>query len=142
MDVRKMYDKKFLYAYDLEGKDVTVTIAKVKGGEITGTGGQKTKKPVLYFRTKDGGVTEKGLGLNITNARTIAGLYGSFESEQWIDKKITLYPTQTTFGGKSVDCIRIRNVIPKGKAESIREDVPTPDEPIGGADDDAHEATA
>ena len=135
MDVRKMYDKEFIYAYDLEGKDVTVTIASVKGGELTGTGGKKTKKPVVYFEG-----TKKGLGLNITNARTIAGLYGSFDSEKWIGKKITLYPTQTQFGSQTMDCIRIRNVVPKGKAERIRDDVPTPE--MGAPDDDTHEATA
>lgn len=122
MDVRKMYSKEFVYAYDLEGKDVTVTIERVKAGKITGTDGKQTAKPVLFFKG-----SEKGLALNITNARTIAGLYGGFDSDLWIGKKITLYPTTTTFGRQSMDCIRIRNVIPKGKEQVIRNDVPQPD---------------
>lgn len=124
MDVRKLYDKAYIYSYDLEGKDVTVTIEKVIGGTLIGTGGKSNKKPVLHFKG-----TEKGLGLNITNARVIAGLYGGFDSESWIGKRITLYPTTTTFGAATVDCIRIRNVIPKGKNGNgtIRSDVPAPE---------------
>jgi hypothetical protein len=133
MDVRTLYDKEFLYAYDLQGHDATVTITKVVGGTLIGTGGKKNKKPVIYFQGK-----EKGLALNITNARTIAQLYGSFDSTAWIGKRITLYPTTTTFGSQSnVECIRIRPVKPGTKVK----DAP-PDEPTGheerepGADDD------
>ncbi len=107
-DVRKLYDKSMIYAYDLEGRDVTVTIEKVVGGTLVGKGGTKNKKPILYFKG-----SEKGLGLCITNARVIAGLYGGFKSEDWVGKSITLYPTTTTFGSETVDCIRIRNTKPK-----------------------------
>lgn len=141
-DVRKMYEKDFLYAYDLENRDVTVTIARVVAGTLTGTGGKSTKKPVLYFEGRKGEPPpKKGLGLCITNARTIAALYGGFDSEMWVGKKITLYATTTQFGPNTVDCIRIRNKIPEGKAAVIRDDVPTPAE-SGTADDDPHEATA
>lgn len=124
MDVRKLYDKAYIYAYDLEGRDVTVEIIRVVGGTLVGTGGKSNKKPVVYFKG-----TEKGLALNITNARVIAGLYGGFESEKWIGKRVTLYPTTTTFGAQTVDCIRIRPTAPKGKSETIRADVPPPTQP-------------
>lgn len=135
-DVRKMYDKEFLYAYDLEGRDVTVTVERVVAGTLTGTGGKSTKKPVVYFKG-----SKKGLGLCITNARVIAALYGGFDSDLWVGKKITLYPTTTQFGSNTVDCIRIRNVIPKGKEQAIRDDVPAPELP-GTEADDPHEASA
>ena len=108
MDVRKLFDKEYLYAYDLEGKDVTVVIESVKGGTLVGTGGKSNKKPVLRFKGK-----EKALALNITNARVIAGLYGGFDSQLWVGKSVTLYPTTTTFGSQTVDCIRIRNIKPR-----------------------------
>ena len=108
MDIRTLFDKEYLYAYDLQGKDVTVVIESVKGGTLVGTGGKSNKKPVLKFKGK-----EKALALNITNARIIAGLYGGFDSQLWIGKAITLYPTTTTFGAQTVECIRIRNVKPK-----------------------------
>ncbi|HNB58708.1 MAG TPA: hypothetical protein PK308_00245 [Phycisphaerales bacterium] len=120
-DVRKMYQKDYIYAYDLEGKDVTVTIERVTAGELTGEGGKKSKKPVLYFKG-----SKKGLGLCITNARVIAGLYGGFDSDKWIGKKITLYPTTTKFGSDTVECIRIRNRVPAEQAKALRDDVPAP----------------
>lgn len=120
-DVRKLYDKAYIYSYDLEGRDVTVTIESVSGGTLVGTGGTKNKKPIVKFKG-----TEKGLALNITNARVIAGMYGGFYSEKWLGKKVTLYPTTTTFGSQTVECIRIRPTIPKGKGDVIRPDVPQP----------------
>lgn len=107
MDVRTLYDKEYLYAFDLQGKDVTVVIESVKGGTLVGTGGKSNKKPVIRFKGK-----EKALALNITNARVIAALYGGFDAELWLNKAITLYPTTTTFGSQTVECIRIRNTKP------------------------------
>lgn len=121
MDVRKLFDKEYLYAYDLEGKDVTVVIESVKGVTLVGTGGKSNKKPVLRFRGK-----EKALALNITNARVIAGLYGGFDAETWIGKAITLYPTTTTFGAQTVECIRIRNVKPRARTGNGAEPVAAP----------------
>lgn len=137
MDVRKMFDKDYIYAYDLEGRDITVEIIRVVGGTLIGTGGKSSKKPILYFKG-----TQKGLGLNVTNARIIAGLYGGFESDKWIGKRITLFPTTTMFGKDSVECIRIRNVVPKGKGETIRPDVPPPVQPTDEAEAPAPPLTA
>lgn len=109
-DVRSLFDKEFLYAYDLQGRDVTVKIVRVVGGKVTGKGGKAAKKPVVYFEGK-----EKGLALNITNVRTIKSLYGSFQSEDWIGKWVTLYTTTTEMGGETVECIRIRPTIPPAR---------------------------
>lgn len=137
-DVRTMYDKEFIYAYNLGGKDVTVTIERIKGGELTGTGGKKTKKPVLYFKG-----SKKGFALNITNARIIGALFGTFETEAWIGKRITLYPTTTTFGSDTVECIRVRNKAPKaGEATGQLQEDATPPDRVGGEDDHPEEATA
>lgn len=136
MDVRSLFDKAYLYAYDLQGKDVTVTISKVTGGTLTGKGGKSNKKPVVFFQGK-----EKGLALNITNARTIAAMYGnSFRSEDWIGKRITLYPTTTTFGPDTVECIRIRPTIPRAGKDTALPDAPPP-ERVPGSDDDESAAS-
>lgn len=132
-DVRTMFDKAYLYAFDLQGRDVTVTIEKVTGGTLTGTGGQKAKKPVLFFKG-----AKKGLALNITNAKTIAAMYGgSFKSEDWIGKRITLYPTTTQFGGQTVECIRVRPQAPGAKVKDAPPaEPPVQEERIPGSDDD------
>ncbi len=104
-----------MYAYDLDGKDRTVTIDRVVGGELTSTGGKKTKKPLCYFKESKSG---KPLALNATNGRTIAGLYGN-NTDEWLGKRITLYPTTTQMGGETVEAIRVRPQIPSGPAAKV-----------------------
>jgi hypothetical protein len=109
-DYRTMYDKEHLGAWDLMGRDVTVTIEDVKPGQLVGQGGKKAKKPILRFMGK-----EKTLACCVTNGRTIAGMYGN-DVRAWVGKRITLYPTTTQFGGNEVECIRIRPTVPLEKA--------------------------
>lgn len=101
-----MFPSEFVKAADLNGKDVTVTIKAVTVDELTMRGGRKENKGVIRFEK-----AEKKLVLNRTNADTIAKLYGN-ETENWIGKQITMYPTRTTFGRDEVECIRIREEKP------------------------------
>lgn len=110
-DFRTFYDREFIYAFNLEGRDVTVTIENVKLGELVGTSGKKSKKPVVYFKG-----SEKGLALCVTNGRTIAAMYGN-KTEDWVGKRITMFPTHTQFGGQTVECIRIRPIVPAAKTK-------------------------
>lgn len=131
-DYRTLFDKEFLYAFHLGGREVTVEIVRVRGGEVTGTGGKKNKKPLVYFRGK-----EKPLALNSTNAKTIASMYGN-NTDDWIGKRVTLYPTTTNFGGETVDCIRIRPGAPRAsaKSESFDEHRPAPQREPGDDGDE------
>jgi hypothetical protein len=82
---------------------VVVTIERVTGGEVTGDGGKKNKKPICKFVGK-----EKKLALNVTNCKTIAALYGN-DTNDWAGKRIALYPTTTNAkSGETVECIRVR----------------------------------
>lgn len=107
-DYRTFYDKQHIGAWDLGGREVVVVIEAVKGGKV-GHGEKASKKPIIKFRGK-----EKTLACNITNAGTIAKLYGN-DTREWIGKAITLYPTTTTFGRETVDCVRVKPQFPKGK---------------------------
>lgn len=123
-DYRTMFDSDYIYAFDLQGQDVTVTIDRVVGVTLVGEGGRKAKKPCVYFRGKD-----RGLALNKTNGKTIASLYGP-HVEEWVGKRITLYPTTTQFGGETKDCIRVRNrVPPEPKRGTAQPDLDAPREP-------------
>lgn len=99
MNVNTLFPSKFVAAGDLIGQDVTVTIASVKVEEV---GADGDKKPVLYFA----GMT-KGMVMNRTNAKRISTMYGT-EVEGWVGKSVTLYPSETEFGGDTVPCIRVR----------------------------------
>lgn len=108
---KKMYDdKEFLYAFDLDGRETTVTIERCTGGEISGKDGRKSKKPMLAFVGK-----KKKLALNKTNGAIIASLYGT-QTEGWSGKSITLFPTTTTFGKETVECIRVKPIVPPAPA--------------------------
>src|SRR5690606_30577904 len=98
MDINAAFPSKYVKAADLQGQDVTVTIESfgiedVDDGEM---------KPVLRFAGMG-----RGLVLNRTNANSLEALYGP-ETDHWVGRSITLYPTTTQFGAKMVACIRIR----------------------------------
>lgn len=114
---KSMTDTTWLFAFDLTGQERHVQIERVEAGELIGQGGRKTKKPSCYFK----GVP-KPLALNATNAKAIAAIVGSPDTDRWTGQWITIYPTQcTTPAGETTDCIRIR---PKA---------PTPPTAKGGA---------
>lgn len=108
-----MFDRDYLGSFDLpDGRDVTVTISAVKGGDLTSIGGRKSKKPIVYFDGKD-----KGLICNKTNSKTIAAMYGNYV-EQWVGQRVTLFvsTTRSPDGAGDVPCIRIRPAKPGPRA--------------------------
>ena len=137
---RSFTDRDYIYSYDLQGKDVTLTIERVIGATLTGDKGKKSKKPVVFFKeTKTDPETgkKKGLALNATNGKSIAGLYGN-DTDAWIGKRITLYPTTTEMGGETVECIRVRKQAPPSKSAS-KQNGPTQPEPPAPEQSDAAE---
>jgi len=92
-----------LEAADLAGGDKVVTIRDVDFHEV---GEEKATKGVVYFREY-----KRALVLNRTNLKRIIGLYGN-ETDEWVGKQITLYPSETDFGGRTVPCIRVREEVP------------------------------
>lgn len=123
-DYRSLYDKDYIGAWDLQDKDVNVTITKVIGGSLTGQGGRKSRKPVIYMAK-----TDKGFALNATNGKTIAAMYGPL-IENWVGKRITLYKsvTRNPDGSGDIDCIRVRPKVPGSKVEDTPV-ISTPAEP-------------
>lgn len=98
-----MFPSEYLNEADLKGKDVSLTISKVWKDDLPIEGGAKRKSVVIAFEK-----TTKKLVLNKTNAATVVGLHGR-EANDWVGKKITLYPTTCKFkGDPNYPCIRIR----------------------------------
>lgn len=135
---KRMYDdKEHIYAFDLDGRDVTLTIEKVFAGEVQGEKGRKSKKPVIKFVGKD-----KKLAVNKTNGKTIAQLYGT-DTDGWLGKAITLYPTTTDFGGDTVECIRVRPQRPEQRQNGQRgskNNAPQREAPVTSEPDEAEAA--
>ena len=106
-DYRSGFDSSLLRVWDLNGRPKIVTIKAVKQGLLRTKDGTREKKPVVYFVEFD-----RPLVLNKTNGATVAALHTT-NPKNWPGKKLTLYPTTTSVGGKTVDCIRIENKEPK-----------------------------
>ena len=93
------YNKsRFLKAADLKSEKKF----KIKNVTEELVGEEQEKKPVLWF-TND----ERGLVLNKTNIRTLAGAYGD-PMKDWIGKIIVVFPTMANFRGRMVDALRVR----------------------------------
>jgi hypothetical protein len=127
-DYRSLYGKDYVGSWDIpDGKDITVTISSVSGGELAGVGGRKSKKPLLTLKG-----TAKKLALNATNGKTIATMYGK-DIEGWVGKKISLYKSTTRDpnGDGETECIRVRPRVPvAGPSSPATSQVPAEEAPI------------
>lgn len=123
MHFRAMFDSDFIGVWSLDGSDKTVTITRVEAGSVGGQKGKKKdRKAILHFREFG-----QPMACNVTNAKTIAGMYGP-DVSKWAGKKVTLFPTTTNFGGETVECIRIRPTVPRGESSGPQPDREPPED--------------
>jgi hypothetical protein len=99
MHIDKLFPSKYLGAGDADGEELTLTIDRVRLETI---GRNSDEKPVVSFAGEP-----KKLILNKTNSKAIAELYGP-NTDAWHGKQITLFATETEFGGETVDCLRVK----------------------------------
>ena len=114
MKIGAAFPTKWLKAEDLGGKSHLLTIAKVVMEQV-GTEDSPEEKPVMFFVGKS-----KGIVLNKTNATSVSLHYGD-DTDNWTNKPVQVFPDKTMFGGKMVDCIRMRVEAP---AATPGEDIP------------------
>ncbi len=127
MKVSEMFPSRYLKADDLaDGQTLTLTIQSIQRETM---GKEKEEKPVLYFKEKG-----KPFPLNKTNANVIAQLYGD-ESEDWLDKRITLFVAEVDSFGETVRSIRVRNHVP-GAGKKVPASKPLPVPPPAEIEDD------
>jgi len=98
MEATRLCPPPHIEAAELTG-DTVVTIKAVRFADV---GEAKVTKGVVDFEE-----FPRGMVLNRTNLKRIISHHGN-DTEGWIGKKITLYPSETDFAGKTVPCIRVR----------------------------------
>lgn len=98
MDISKFCPSPHITSDELQG-DTVVTIT---GADFEDVGAEKVKKGVLTLAEFD-----RGFVCNKTNTKRIASLYGR-ETDDWVGKQITLYPSEADYNGDTVPCIRVR----------------------------------
>lgn len=101
MKASEFFDSKYLAAADLQGHEVKVTISGLQVAEF-----ENGHKPVLLFAGK-----KKGMTLNKTNAAKLKAQWGD-DMDKWVGKEVILFPDTTEFQGRTVDCLRLRPVLP------------------------------
>ena len=115
MNINEIYgSSEWIRAADLQGRKVRVRITHWESTEFKRQD-RTVKQIALTFAGK-----EKRLGLNITNARMIASMYGD-NPDSWLQQEIMLYPSKTSnAGGQIVDCVRIEYQEPRQVARPAR----------------------
>lgn len=107
-NINEAFPSNYIKAADLKGRAVAVTIERI---EFEPVGQTREMKPVIYFEGK-----EKGLVLNKTNANKIASMLESSETDEWIGNTIAIYPTETSYQGEQVECVRVKAAPRSGTA--------------------------
>ncbi len=123
---RSIFEYDTIRAWNLVGKDgkqkdFTLEVVKVVQSVV-----KSAEKPRgepcwhAYFKG-----TDKPLIINVTNAKTLAGMSGSEEVESWVGLKVTLYATRVKGkGGGQCTGIRMRPLKAQGQVESMATDQP------------------
>lgn len=118
-DIRTYFDRAFIQAFDLQGRDVTITIAGVRKEKIRGRAGSNDEpksKAIIKIQGKD----LEFIPCKTDATKTIPAMYG-FKTKDWLGKRITIYPTTTQAFGQQVECIRVRPSVPKESGKEAAE---------------------
>ena len=126
-NINDAFPSNYLKASDLQNQQPVVTIDRVAFEPV---GRDKEMKPILYFSGK-----EKGMVLNKTNAKNIAGIVGSFETNDWAGARIKLYSAHVEFQGDTVEAIRVKAAPANGNG-GARPVAPPPQTMADITDDD------
>ncbi len=105
----EMRESKFLKKEDV-GAGMLATIAGCLQKNVAKEGADPEMKWCLTFHE-----TDKPLVLNSTNVQLCEHIFGSDDTDHWINKRIVLYTDpNVSYQGKLIGGIRVR--APKGKA--------------------------
>ncbi len=106
MKLSDMYPSRYARGVDLQSQSVTLTIEKIQLEKMrSNPQSPEIEKYVLY--TVEG---EKGIVLSKVLASQIANAVGSDESDDWKEKKRTLYPEPMIIAGVKRAAIRMKTV--------------------------------
>ena len=107
---KSIYDGlKFLYAEQLKGKRVTLTIKAIRQETVIGDGGRKNEGHILTFEETPKELVVTGS----TIKRQLAIATQTENTEKMIGQKVTLYPVKSN---KSISGQAIRVAIPEHAA--------------------------
>jgi hypothetical protein len=100
----ELYPGRFLKSGQFKGRDVTLTIARIRTEALPDKKGKEVTKGILGFAE-----TQLELVLNRTNGEAIKALFTK-ETPKWIGKRVTFYPAayKDNATGEESTAIRVR----------------------------------
>lgn len=117
---KKAFNPEYMGAFSFnEGeREKIVKIKSVSEAvEITGDGGRKEIKPVVFFEGQ-----HLPLILNRTNSKAITAAVGSPFFEDWAGKSISLYVAQVKAFGDVIDAVRVKSIAPAIRKKKLSEE--------------------
>jgi hypothetical protein len=108
---KKKVKTNYLGSWDLDGKDLVLTIKSIIMENVKNSDGSNQECIVAHFADAD----VKPMILNRTNCKAISKVCGSAFVEDWPGVKISVYSARVKSFGETVDGLRIREFAPKGK---------------------------
>lgn len=115
---KKFKNHNFLGSWDVEGKDLVLTISGAGQQDVQNPSGKKEKCLVVSF-AEDG---YKPMIINSTNGKSIEKATGTPYIEQWPGHRIAIFTAKVSAFGDMVDALRIRDTEPVKTAPHICED--------------------
>lgn len=104
---KKFMDKNYLGSWDIEDKDLVLTIKSVGVESVSNPSGKSEEKLVMHF-VED----YKPMILNATNCKAIEKVCGTPDIENWVGNKVSIFTTKITAFGEETDALRIRSYRP------------------------------
>jgi hypothetical protein len=108
-NINEVFAGKYLGAVDLD-EDIDVTIIGECEAKVTNEGKEETKLCLLFKEL------DKPFILNKTNAKAIAQVLGSPDTEDWVGQRITLTVATVDSFGKQTEAVRVKLRAPKAAA--------------------------
>ena len=106
MKLNDLFPRKYATGEDLAGKSVTLTISHLRLEKMIPTPGTApVEKWVIFFKE-----AQKGIVLSKTLAFQISKVVGSEDTDEWVGKKVVLYPEPVNVAGYTRTAIRARAV--------------------------------
>ena len=107
MKLEEMFPSKYIKGQDLQGRPVNVTITRIQPEKMR-PNPQSPELQKFVLHTAEG---KKGVVLSKTLASQIAEILESDESDDWIGKKVTLFPVPIVVAGVQRVAIRARKFV-------------------------------
>lgn len=112
-------DAEHLYAEDLNGRDVTLTVKSITREEVKGGATGKAAEKRYTFRFVE---TPKAYIPGVGVRRAICAACGTTDRAKIIGRKLVLYPTTcSAFGQRDCPCIRFRRLADSRPAEAAEQ---------------------